>query len=324
MAHPSNGNMLANMASLLYRQGRPNDALDFARRAFEVQEKAAGAPTQNSAAIRSIYASALIAKGDYADAITFLDAALPILVEQLGAESDRTLLARTYRATALSQLGRYDEALAEQRAVALISDSKLPEFHRDRAGSYIGLASIALRADRLDIAREAVAQAVALQSQALVAEHPDVLATKAMALAIDSRLQLRSAAELTREAKALLLVMQRNLSLSQNGTIGQRERATFAYLAEVLLRAGEDLETSSADWIRFRSPTHRPRIWIRRMPILCVNMLTCGPSAALCSMRRAAVSAMRKPNFPWPMTSRRSPKSIAKWQAPNSRSRQPV
>lgn len=242
--HPSNGNMLANMASLLYRQGRPNDALDFARRAFEVQEKAAGAPTQNSAAIRSIYASALIAKGDYADAITFLDAALPILVEQLGAESDRTLLARTYRATALSQLGRYDEALAEQRAVALISDSKLPEFHRDRAGSYIGLASIALRADRLDIAREAVAQAVALQSQALVAEHPDVLATKAMALAIDSRLQLRSAAELTREAKALLLVMQRNLSLSQNGTIGQRERATFAYLAEVLLRAGEDLETS--------------------------------------------------------------------------------
>ena len=129
-------------------------------------------------------------------------------------------------------------------AVALISDSKLPEFHRDRAGSYIGLASIALRADRLDIAREAVAQAVALQSQALVAEHPDVLATKAMALAIDSRLQLRSAAELTREAKALLLVMQRNLSLSQNGTIGQRERATFAYLAEVLLRAGEDLETS--------------------------------------------------------------------------------
>lgn len=242
--HPSNGNMLANMASLLYRQGRPNDALDFARRAFEVQEKAAGSPTQNSAAIRSIYASALIAKGDYADAITFLDAALPILVEQLGAESDRTLLARTYRATALSQLGRYDEALAEQRAVALISDSKLPEFHRDRAGSYIGLASIALRADRLDIAREAVSQAVVLQSQALVAEHPDVLATKAMALAIDSRLQLRSAAELTREAKALLLVMQRNLSLSQNGTIGQRERAAFAYLAEVLLRAGEDLETS--------------------------------------------------------------------------------
>ena len=159
--HPSNGNMLANMASLLYRQGRPNDALDFARRAFEVQEKAAGGPTQNSAAIRSIYASALIANGDYADAITFLDAALPILVDQLGAESDRTLLARTYRATALSQLERYDEALAEQRAVALISDSKLPEFHRDRAGSYIGLASIALKAGRLEMARDAAAQAIA-------------------------------------------------------------------------------------------------------------------------------------------------------------------
>lgn len=242
--HPSNGNMLANMASLLYRQGRPNDALDFARRAFEVQEKAAGAPTQNSAAIRSIYASALIAKGDYADAITFLDAALPILVEQLGAESDRTLLARTYRATALSQLERYDEALAEQRAVALISDSKLPEFHRDRAGSYIGLASIALKAGRLEMAREAAAQAIALQSQALVAEHPELLATKAMALAIDSRLQLRSPEQLTSEAKALLMIMQRNLGLSQNGAIGQRERKAFAYLAEVLLRAGEDLETS--------------------------------------------------------------------------------
>lgn len=242
--HPSNGNMLANMASLLYRQGRPNDALDFARRAFEVQEKAAGGPTQNSAAIRSIYASALIAKGDYADAITFLDAALPILVDQLGAESDRTLLARTYRATALSQLERYDEALAEQRAIALISDSKLPEFHRDRAGSYIGLASIALKAGRLEVAREAAAQAISLQSQALVAEHPELLATKAMALAIDSRLQLRSPEQLTREAKALLMIIERNLGLSQNGAIGRRERKAFAYLAEVLLRAGEDLETS--------------------------------------------------------------------------------
>ena len=63
--HPLFANLYANLAMLQVRQGRPNAAIPLARQAFELVEAAAGAPNQNSATMRAIFATALVQAGKH-------------------------------------------------------------------------------------------------------------------------------------------------------------------------------------------------------------------------------------------------------------------
>jgi CHAT domain-containing protein len=235
--HPSLTNILANLGSLLMRQGRPNDALPILRRAFELGEKANGGANQNSAAVRVMFSQALIAAGRHEDAETFLESAQPILDAQLGAESDRALLARESRALALSRLGRHRQALEIQAAVLVSRDRRLPPAHRDRMFGRANLAKIAVAAGDLARARSALAEGVALRAAAVPPMHPDLLAERAMLLMVRSR--SGEAAAAAAEARDVLARMAENASYRTEDVLTERERTAFGHLAEVLIRAGD-------------------------------------------------------------------------------------
>ncbi len=237
--HPLLSNLLANLAAMLTRQGRPSDALPIARRAFELVEKAAGKPTQNSATMRVMFANALMETRRYAEAETFLSAASPIIDAELGATSDRALLARENRAVALLRLGRAREARGIQNAVLAVRDARFAPGHRDRMNGRVALARIALAEGDLAGAETALAEAVALREQAVPASHPDLLAERAMLLMVRSRAGRTPAPALAADAATIFAALVENARYELATTSTTRDRAAFGGLAEVLLRAGD-------------------------------------------------------------------------------------
>lgn len=237
--HPLLANLLANLGAMLTRQGRPADAAPIVRRAFELVEKAAGKPTQNSAAMRVMFAQALIEQGAYAQAEAFLEGAIPIIEGELGRDSDRALLARETRAMALIRLGRAAEARAIETQVVAVRDARLPATHRDRMNGRVNLAKIALAENDLAAARAALDAAVALRIRAVPANHPDLLAERAMLLMVTVRAEPARAGALAADARAILAALIENAGFERGGVSTNRDRAAFGYIAEVLLAAGD-------------------------------------------------------------------------------------
>lgn len=237
--HPSMANLYANLGAMLNRQGRPVDAAPMIRRAFELVEKTSGKPTQNSATMRVIFAQALIEQRRYAEAEAFLAVAAPIIEGELGADSDRALLARESRAIALMRLGRLADARAIQTQVLAARDARMLPVHRDRMNGRVNLARIALADNDLTGARTALEQAVALREKAVPANHPDLLAERAMLLMVRGRIDRALAPKLAPEARQILAALVENAGFETGNVATNRDRAAFGYVAEVLIAAGD-------------------------------------------------------------------------------------
>ncbi|MDB5720384.1 MAG: hypothetical protein JWP15_1002 [Alphaproteobacteria bacterium] len=234
--HPYVANNLSNFAALLLKQGRYGEAMDMARRAFEVQEASAGKITQNSATMRIVFARAMIGKGDYEGADAFLAGALPTLEAQLGADSDRTQAAIEARALALSRLGRTREALALEQAVVDARDKRLPAAHRDRMFGREMLADIAMTGGDAKRAEAELATSLALRRKVQPAGNPDLLAARAKLLVVRSRIAPDPA--LAAEADALLAALAASARYELDRSSLDSVRTSFANVAEALVRLG--------------------------------------------------------------------------------------
>ena len=235
---PLMGNLYANLGAILLRVNRPNDAMPMIRRAYEVIEKTAGGPTQNSATMRVQFAQALLRAGRNADAIAFVEGATPIIDAQLGAQSDRALTARDTLLLALIATGKGAQAqpLAEQ--LLATRDARLPEGHRDRANARDNLAKAALANGDLVTAERAAAQSVELRTRMLHANHPDLLLSRAMLLRVQDRAGTRPAADLLAEARSLLADLTVNANLARGSVQAERQRPAYGWLAAIFAHHG--------------------------------------------------------------------------------------
>ncbi len=237
--HPAMSNLYANLGAILIRQARPKTAAPYLRRAFEAVELASGAPNQNSAAMRSMFANALSDSGSYADAVAFLDQAIAVIESQLGPESNRALQAHEVRAIALLHLDRLDEALAEQQKVLATRDRKLPPQHRDRMLARVNLTRIALAKNNLVLAEKTMIEGVALRGAAVPPAHPDLLAERALLLLVQSRAATLASPQLIEQAHDVYARLVANAGINPASPLPANARGAFTYLAEVLQRAGD-------------------------------------------------------------------------------------
>lgn len=235
--HPMMANLYANTGAVLFRLGRPHDAMPMIRRAYELIE-GAGGPNQNSAAMRVQFAQALTRAGQYADAIAFLDTATPIIDAQLGAQSDRALAARDTLLIAL--IGTGEGARAQKLAGELLAvrDERLPEGHRDRANARDNLSKAAFANGDWITAVAAAREAVTLRGRLLPAEHPDLLLARAQLLRAEDRGDTRPTADLIVEARALFAALTLNANLARGSAQAERQRPAYGWLAEIFARRG--------------------------------------------------------------------------------------
>ncbi len=236
--HPALASLYANLGAILVRQGRPKAAAPFLRRGFELIEKAAGGPNQNSASMRMMFATA-IAVNQPQEAIAFLDAAIPIIEGQLGAESTRAIQSHEVRAAALMGSGRFDEALVEQQRVVEVRDRKLLPQHRDRMSGRSILAKIALAKGDLALAERSAAEGVSLRSALVPSSHPDLLAERSLLLLIKSRANTAAPAKSLSEAHDVYHLLIANAALNPAAPMLDNARFAFRNIAEVMFRAGD-------------------------------------------------------------------------------------
>ncbi|MEO7384267.1 MAG: CHAT domain-containing protein, partial [Novosphingobium sp.] len=236
--HPALASLYANLGAILVRQGRPKAAAPFLRHGFELIEKAAGGPNQNSATMRMMFATA-IAANQPQEAIVFLDAALPIIEGQLGAESKRAIDSHEVRAVALMGLGQFDQALAEQRRVVEVRERKLLPQHRDRMSGRAVLAKIALAKGDLVLAEKSAADGVALRSTVVPASHPDLLAERSLLVLVRSRAKTAASAKSLTEAHDIYDRLVANAALDPAAPMLENARFAFRNIAEVMLREGD-------------------------------------------------------------------------------------
>ena len=236
--HPALANLYANLGAILVRQSRPKAAAPFLRHAFELIEKAAGKPNQNSATMRMMFATA-IAVNQPQEAIAFLDDAIPIIEEQLGPESIRAITSHEVRAVALMGSGRLDEALAEQRRVIILRDRKLLPLHRDRMSARAILAKIALAKGDVVLAEASAAEGVALRASAVPPSHPDLLAERSLLILVRSRAKTAAPAALLAGAQDIYDRLLANAALDPSMPMLDSARFAFRNVAEIMLRAGD-------------------------------------------------------------------------------------
>lgn len=236
--HPALASLYANLGAILVRQGRPKAAAPFLRHGFELIEKAAGGPNQNSASMRMMFATAIAANEPHV-AIDFLDSAIPIIEGQLGAESTRAIQSHEVRAAALLGSGRFAEALVEQRRVVEVRDRKLLPQHRDRMSGRAILAKIALAKGDLVLAEKSAAEGIALRSAVVPASHPDLLAERSLLVLIRARAKTVAPIKSLSEAHNIYDLLIANAALNSAAPMLDNARFAFRNIAEVMFRAGD-------------------------------------------------------------------------------------
>lgn len=237
--HAGLANLHANVGALLALQNRPIAAMPLLRRAYEAIEAIQGKPTENSAAMRAMFAKAMIDAGRYEDAVPFIQSVVPIIDKQLGPQSNRALQTREVLARALSRVGRHQEAIATERAVLAVRDEKLAATHSDRMSGRATLARLLADAGQLEEAARVAAEGVAMRAAALPPTHLDYLAERANLLALKTRLPAVRPGEIGREGRELLDLIAASVQRDPTVGINQVQRAGFMWISEALARAGD-------------------------------------------------------------------------------------
>ncbi|WP_299648414.1 tetratricopeptide repeat protein, partial [Sphingomonas bacterium] len=227
--HPHFAANLNNLSRFQLQLGRAADAAATARRAVAIAQARFGEKSQ-TATYLSTLAQALNAQGKFAEARGVAEAAGRILERDLGVDSDRALVAKETLAIALAGAGDTAAAMTAMEAVAAARAAKLPPHHRDRIGGGDRMATVAMRLDRFEAARDAQAAAQALRHASLPADDVGLLAGEARLAAIEVRLGKR-AEGLARASAATAMLDTRLRQIAASGVRrgGQEREARAGY-----------------------------------------------------------------------------------------------
>lgn len=179
-----------NLASIHLRSGRPEEALEHARRAVQIFD---GLGAVGSAAIaRTTVASALSRLGRLDESLELNRQALAVFVDVYGVGHPNTTSTRNNIANTLMALGRPAEAEALHRAAYDAGVQIFGEDSRRVGGPLANLARALLMQGRGGEALEAAERSIDLLEQGLEADHPALVGARmnqASALAAVGRLE---------------------------------------------------------------------------------------------------------------------------------------
>jgi tetratricopeptide (TPR) repeat protein len=176
--HPSVAATLGNMAGLLMRQGKYEEALPLYERSLRISEKALG-PEHPSVAARLCHnmAGLLERQGKYDEALPLYERSLRISEKALGPEHPDVATTLGGMASLLESQGKYDEALPLYERDLRISEKALGPEHPSVATTLGSMAGLLQRQGKYDEALPLYERDLRISEKALGPEHPDVATT---------------------------------------------------------------------------------------------------------------------------------------------------
>lgn len=196
---------LGNIALVLQRQGKYEEAEAMNRQAIEEKEHVLGKEHLSTLISMENLAMVLKEQGKYKAAEQMCRRALDGKEKALGKEHSMTLQGMNNLATILQDEGRYKEVEQINRRVLEAQEKVLGKEHTDTLTSVNNLASVLCEQGKYEAAEEVYRRAVAGREKALGREHPDtLLSADSLAVALCKQGKYEEAEELQRHALASL------------------------------------------------------------------------------------------------------------------------
>lgn len=243
--HPFLAANLNNLAGVLTRLGRLDEAEAVARKALDLAYASFGESQQTLSYLATL-AKVLSANGKAAEAEELARRAVAKMSEDLGADSDRTLIAREALGNALLAGGKATEASAEFAAISAVRTETLPPHNRDRIEGEEKLAMAALEAGEVAVARNAQAGAQELWTNSGAGDDTAAMVGEARLAALEALAgDVSSALARAQTAAERLDARQRELEAAGARRTGLdlNLRAGFGWALEATALAG-DVERS--------------------------------------------------------------------------------
>ena len=171
--HPDTAISLNNLASLLYNQGKYDQAESLCQRALAIREKILGAEHPDTAINLNYLAHLLSNQGKYDQAEPLYQRALAIQEKILSAEHPNTANSLNNLAVLLKDQGKYDQAEPLYQRALAIREKILGAEHPATATSLNNLAILLKDQGKYDQAEPLYQRALAILEKILGAEHPD-------------------------------------------------------------------------------------------------------------------------------------------------------
>jgi tetratricopeptide (TPR) repeat protein len=173
--HPDTLTSISNLASVLRRQGRYEEAESMNRRALKGYEKELGANHPDTLTSVGNLALVLQRQGRYEKAESMNRRALEGREKELGANHPDTLISVGNLASMLQHQGRYEKAESMNRRALEGREKELGANHPDTLTSVSNLASVLERQGRYEEAESMNRRALEGSEKKLGANHPDTL-----------------------------------------------------------------------------------------------------------------------------------------------------
>ena len=152
--HADYGQQTARLAALYRVQGRIDEAEQFFLEALDVLTRSFGETHQNVMNLRTEYSRLLQLKGDLSAAMSSIDRSIAIAEELYGRDHYQYGIQTSEKAHIVFQQQDMIGALALYEAALPILKSTLPEDHAFVAVAELGVAAIAIRDGRMDVAAQ--------------------------------------------------------------------------------------------------------------------------------------------------------------------------
>jgi tetratricopeptide (TPR) repeat protein len=167
-----------NIAYMLHKQGKYDEALVIYGEVLNIQERVLGAEHPSTLTTRHNMAYALDRQGKYDEALVIHREVLNIHERVLGAEHPETLKTRHNMALALDSKGKYDEALVIYEEVLNIHERVLGAEHPSTLTTRHNMALAFDSQGKYDEALVIYEEVLSIKERVLGAEHPSTLMTR--------------------------------------------------------------------------------------------------------------------------------------------------
>ena len=202
--HPNTLTSMNNLALVLNRQGKYEEAEEIHRQTLALRETVLGKEHPNTLGSMNNLALVLNRQGKYEEAEEIHRQTLALKETVLGKEHPDTLTSMNNLALVLNRQGKYEEAEEIYRQTLVLMETVLGKEHPDTLGSMNNLANVLDSQGKYEEAEEMHRQELALCETVLGKEHPDTLTSmNNLALVLDNQGKYEEAEEMHRQTLAL-------------------------------------------------------------------------------------------------------------------------
>ena len=222
--HPDVGGSYNNIALVLQKQGKLEEAVEMNKKALAIRTKALGKEHLFVGAAYNNIAVVLKKQGKLAEALEMFKKALAIKIKALGEEHPDVGMTYNNIAVVLKDEGRLEEAMEMHLKALAIRIKALGKEHPDVGRSFNNIAIVLEAQGKPDDSLQMYENALAIRIKAFGQEHPDVGDTcYNMAQLAEDQDQLAKALELFTKA---VTAYERSYGAGHSETVDAKEQVT--------------------------------------------------------------------------------------------------